>query len=825
MEREREIKSKKRWQIAIMVGMILLFVSEVYAGLYLRVLATSAYTCNSSNTMPFRLLIYNTGPSAVAVNTLEVRFWYKSSSGKTYTVEFYDQRTQPDNQTNIGATFTYNANTPSGCIEANQQVRVTFGGGASIPVGGSLKVDGAVHFTDYSVFDPECDDYTVIGSTTEHWDSHFGLYQNGGLVNQEGYGYSVPPCAIPSPTPTSTLVGILNCAIDSVGANDCEFVRIIDTTPTPTPTRTPTPTYTRTNTSTPTFTNTSTRTNTPTFTNTASPTPTYTNTNTRTPTPTPTSTPTATDTYTNTNTRTPTPTPTNTPTQTFTFTHTSTRTFTITVSSDTPTNTPTYTNTWTATPTYTNTSTATSTSTATPTRTPTPTNTDTTSPTFTPTATPTRTETPTFTDTTSPTSTPTNTSTRTVTSTRTATPTITDTLEFTLTVTRTHTPTWTVTNTYTETYTFTLTRTYTSTRTLTFTPTVTLTYTNTFTVTDTPTITPTTIDFPYLLIIEAYNEAGEKVKLITEVRINKNITNIETLFNGKISNMFNPDESPIVISIPGIWTPEQMGPGIERINFAWDGLNQNGQNIDNGVYYIKVSVQDTYGHIQTTIVDVQLLRTEEYIKVNIFNAAGELVTWLDSKNILGKEIKPSIPDVIYIDKGKKIDIDCGNGNVIQWDGKNSNGYLVTNGSYEIQVQIKTKDGYSTVFSKKVTVFIEQDTDTVLYDPQNPDLYPKIYPNPKIADWDQGEITIEWFKSAQGQIKIKIYNVAGELIKQIRDDLSLKSVKWDLKTDSGKSVSSGAYIIVLEAKKSTGEKEVKIGKFSIIKASNLNQNVN
>jgi flagellar hook assembly protein FlgD len=327
------------------------------------------------------------------------------------------------------------------------------------------------------------------------------------------------------------------------------------------------------------------------------------------------------------------------------------------------------------------------------------------------------------------------------------------------------------------------------------------------------------------LTIEAYNEAGEKVKLISEVTINKNVTEIETFVNGNVAKIFNPDDSQLIISIPGIWTPEQMGTGIDRINFAWDGLNENGQNVDNGVYYVKVSVQDNYGHVQATIMDVHILRTEESIRVNVYNAAGELVRWMDEENVLSKDVKLSVPDILYIPKGGNVDIGCGQGNVIEWDGKNSNGYLVTNGSYEIQIQVKTNDGYQKVASKKVTVFVEEDTDKALYDPQNPDLYPKIYPNPKVIEGYEGEITIEWFKPVEGEVRIKIYNIAGELVKQIKANLADKSVKWDLKTESGKSASSGMYIVVLDAKKATGEKEIKVIKCSIIRSGKTGQNIN
>jgi uncharacterized repeat protein (TIGR01451 family) len=220
------------------------------SGLDLKVMATSAYICNNSNTMPFEFQIYNNGSAPVAVNTLAVRFWYTSSAGKTYTVSFYDQRTQPDNQTNINTLFAWTANSPPSCPQANQQITLTFPGSATIIPGGYLKIDGAVNFTDYTVFDPECDDYSVIGSTTLHDDSHFVLYSNGSIANETSGGYGLPPCTIPSPTPTPP-AGSFTITPTATLTCICTF----SSTPTMTPTYTVTgtATVTLTITRTPTF--------------------------------------------------------------------------------------------------------------------------------------------------------------------------------------------------------------------------------------------------------------------------------------------------------------------------------------------------------------------------------------------------------------------------------------------------------------------------------------------------------------------------------------------------------------------------------------------
>ena len=692
------------------------------------------------------------------------------------------------------------------------------------------------------------------------------------------------PTRTPTPTPTRTPTPTFtNTATPTpTFTNTVSPTQTFTRTPTPTwtSTRTPTPTYTNTVTRTSTFTFTdtissNTPTATPTFTRTYTATPTSTFTNTRTPTPTYTNTPSPTSTYTGTptptatNTRTPTPTYTNTVTRTPTFT------FTDTISSNTPTATPTFTRTYTATPTptwintrtptptFTNTlsptptSTLTSTSTFTNTRTPTPTytNTSTNTPTFTftdtissntPTVTRTwtntSTPTPTLTDTPTETLTRTNTYTYTITvtstptmtytPTRTITATFTETLQntptYTRTDTRTFTQTTTFTNTRTSTLTFTLTSTATSTATYTYTPTFTLTFTYTLTVTFTftstltitPSPTPTPVFFPYLLIIEAYNEAGEKVRVISETMINKPISDI-----GISSDVFNPADGPLVLSFPGIWTPDQMGEDVKRINFEWDGKNENGQKINQGIYYIKFSVVDPYGHTETIIKDVTLIRTDEYLRLNIYNTAGELVARIEKTEAVSDLLDINlIKDIIYINYGQKFDFNIGGSNFISWDGKTGQGKIIDNGIYEIQVEIRTKNGFNKIASKTVTIFVLEG-DKVLSDTNNPNLFPKVYPNPVFVETEEAEQIIEWYKAYPGEIKIKIYNISGELVNEIKGDLNNKYIKWNLKTKNGIPVSSGIYIMVLYAKKITGKTEIKIVKSSVIRNSELSENLN
>ncbi len=291
------------------------------------------------------------------------------------------------------------------------------------------------------------------------------------------------------------------------------------------------------------------------------------------------------------------------------------------------------------------------------------------------------------------------------------------------------------------------------------------------------------------------------------------------------SNVFNPDDGNLIIGFPGIWTPQQMGPGFERINFEWDGKNENGQEISQGVYYIKISFTDPYGHIETVIKEVTLLRIDEYVRINIYNTAGELVVRLEKTNAVSDLLDINlIKDVIYVEQGQKFDFNLGGSNYISWDGKTGQGKIIDNGLYEIQAVVRTRNSFEKIASKTVTVFVT-DGEKVLCNPDDTSAFPKVYPNPVVLETDEGEQKIEWFKAYPGEIRIKIYNVNGELVNEIKGDLGNKCITWNLKTKNGESVSSGLYLIVMQAKKITGEMEIKITKSSVIRKSKTNENIN
>lgn len=311
-----------------------------------------------------------------------------------------------------------------------------------------------------------------------------------------------------------------------------------------------------------------------------------------------------------------------------------------------------------------------------------------------------------------------------------------------------------------------------------------------------------------MFTLEAYNAAGEKVKIIAQEVINTDVTGFDTMVGNTVTSIFNPTESGLVLRFPEIWTAYQVGGAY--VDFTWDGTNENGQSAGQGIYYIKATVTDNYGHMNTTIKEVQLLRSEKYVRISIYSSSGELVRRIEQGYVPGTEVTLDTPDVIYISGANNaIDIKLGAAGTVQWDGKNSLGVLVNSGIYEVSMELKESTGFTLRSSKTVTVLNEN---------QGPAVSGvKIYPNPVVAYEDDGKtIRVAWTAAGTGKITIRIYNVAAELVAKIEARIEDLFADWDMTAADGARLSAGFYVAEVEAVTTGGKVERYAAKLALIR---------
>jgi hypothetical protein len=328
--------------------------------------------------------------------------------------------------------------------------------------------------------------------------------------------------------------------------------------------------------------------------------------------------------------------------------------------------------------------------------------------------------------------------------------------------------------------------------------------------------------------VAVYNSAGEVVKTIARVGANSQMTSAELTIGGVITTNMVSGEGTFNLYLAGVETKDTQGSG--GTNFSWSGDNDQSQFIGPGAYYLKVEETDPYGHVVTITKDISVIDGREYVELNIYNAAGELIRKQRQYglNYSGYALNIDVPDLISIDPAGNNSISIkytGNASdVLAWDGRTGAGMTVSNGIYEIQIIVKDDIRGMVSASKTVTVLGAAKAFLGKL---------SIVPNPLTqSDFDSlGGVEIRWDFGAPawqpnyplavpGTVRIMILDAAGGLVRELTGNLAAGTINWDTKTPSGRPVAGGVYIVVVEARSASGYLERKMQKIAIIRGSSL-----
>jgi hypothetical protein len=166
--------------------------------------------------------------------------------------------------------------------------------------------------------------------------------------------------------------------------------------------------------------------------------------------------------------------------------------------------------------------------------------------------------------------------------------------------------------------------------------------------------------------------------------------------------------------------------------------------------------------------------------------------------------------IIIENNGAPVKIPYGTTDFLQWDGKNEEGKIVSSGNYELQLSVKTAQGNITHASKTIVVLREDKTYLAALE---------AWPNPFTKDSGVDFITFRWAcvtAGETGDAYIRVYNVAGELVKQIRTTLEAGSAFWNLRAEATlEHMSRGIYVVVINTKNEQGYTDMKMQKLVIV----------
>jgi len=331
----------------------------------------------------------------------------------------------------------------------------------------------------------------------------------------------------------------------------------------------------------------------------------------------------------------------------------------------------------------------------------------------------------------------------------------------------------------------------------------------------TATISPTMTTTPepdYDMTVAVYNSAGEIVKVLAETGAYHIIEDFEIEHD-----VFSPDlgEDAVIT--------------VEGNIYTWDGTNNQGVITENGIYYVKVITQDKFGNQHVAVKDVTLLTNSITLEFRIYNSAGEVVKIIPVNGVSQADLENGTLDLTInhpflagsptgtsdennvftpgdtAGSEEYIEINFMSGRPpVIWNGTNNQNLIVENGVYTMQMVMVDANGYESIAQAQLTVLHNG------YEVIN---NLKITPNPINALLTE-QVVFTFDVQSNIEIKVKIYNIAGELIKQI-EDRDVTSIVWNM-AEFGVQYASGVYIVVIEAVTDSGMQKTIIGKFVIVR---------
>ncbi len=136
-------------------------------------------------------------------------------------------------------------------------------------------------------------------------------------------------------------------------------------------------------------------------------------------------------------------------------------------------------------------------------------------------------------------------------------------------------------------------------------------------------------------------------------------------------------------------------------------------------------------------------------------------------------------------RGASLSIVLSDGTVVKWDGRDEMGNPVANGIYTVKAVSILPDGRisQATLSFSLTREFEKLIESAL-----------LAPNPaKDVAWVGFKLA-----STLGEVEVKIYTVAGEMVYSAKLPGTAASFKWDLRNAQGSRVGAGLYLVVIEA---------------------------
>jgi len=277
------------------------------------------------------------------------------------------------------------------------------------------------------------------------------------------------------------------------------------------------------------------------------------------------------------------------------------------------------------------------------------------------------------------------------------------------------------------------------------------------------------------VIVGIYNEAGEVVKRLPVKYLSRPVVEMDLSGDGVIEQLGE--------SVTITW-------GGGRVLGSWDGEGDNGQQVENGSYFIKVDSVDAYGTTTSVTKSLSLNRRVVRLSIRIYNEAGEVVRRLYAEKPAGSstvnDVKLSTDVIHPRGDGKDglqptVGIVMTDGEVAVWDGTADNGENVSDGSYYIHLTIENVPNSTLEVTKIVSVLGSR--------PASGET--GIRPNVLTASRPVATLHADTLLAGQ-RIQATIYDLTGRRVGTLVGELGQNDIAFDTS-----SYSSGLYLARVE----------------------------
>jgi flagellar hook assembly protein FlgD len=315
---------------------------------------------------------------------------------------------------------------------------------------------------------------------------------------------------------------------------------------------------------------------------------------------------------------------------------------------------------------------------------------------------------------------------------------------------------------------------------------------------------PTPIPAPFLVSVDIYNSAGEKVRNLYTGPSQNSMNQLQVIVGGPTAT------APVSVDIAGL--------GIPGGDPTWNGSNQGGQFVSNGIYYVRVSYTDPFGNTTVVTDSVSVLGVQSQQAIEIFNSAGEVVRKFDLSGLTSTAQNLSVDlgpgqDAVAASTNPLTGAESGGVNLtlalanggsqsLYWDGQSSNGDPLESGVYIIEL-VRTEPGQSATVKSVSITLLEAKNGTA----QAMAASAWIGPNPVT----QGTpILVHYAPNAQAWGQGNLFNLAGEMVAQASDGAGNGLIKFT------RNVAPGIYLVDFEVRRNESVLARRVLKAAVVK---------